>query len=340
MLDWLSLEWFTIDRFRSYHWENTYFLFGIIGIPILMWLRGVFHGRGQRLNMAFITKDAFSDWTTLLRWLFPISVFFGIALILVALARPQIVNKMTERDAEAIDIVVALDVSESMQEKDLFPNRLMAAKTVATNFIKNRLQDRIGLVIFAGEAFTLCPITNDYDLLYSFLDGINSQSITVAGTAIGNALAVSINRLRENKTRSKVIVLLSDGENTAGNLDPITAAKLAQAFGIKVYAIVVGLSKTNTVATDSTGAPAQSSSDEGTLQKIANTTNGEFFRATDNAALSRVFAQIDQLERVKIKIRNYQEVQDYYRIYLLWAIACLLFALFLKAIFVANVLED
>jgi Ca-activated chloride channel homolog len=261
-------------------------------------------------------------------------------LILMALARPQIVRNITERDAEAIDIMLAVDVSESMLEKDLSPNRLTAAKTVAANFVKGRLQDRIGLVIFAGDAFTLCPITTDYELLYTFLDDISNRSINTAGTAIGSALAVSINRLRESKARSKVIVLLSDGENTAGNLDPITAAKLAQAFGIKVYAIVVGKTQGSSVKTDSTAAIVQSMSDEGTLQKIAATTNGQFFRATNNATLSQIFVQIDQLEKVKIKTRSYQEVQDYYRIYLYWAIVLLLFALLLKVAFVANVLED
>ncbi len=340
MFDWLSLNWFTISKLRSFHWDNVYFLYGIIGIPIVMWLRGVFHGRGQKLNMVLVSKDTYSDWTAVLRWLFPISIFLSIALMLMALARPQIVRDIVEQDAEAIDIMLAVDVSESMLEKDLSPNRLVAAKTVAANFVKGRLQDRIGLVIFAGEAFTLCPITTDYDLLYAFLDDISNRSINTSGTAIGSALAVSINRLRESKARSKVIVLLSDGENTAGNLDPITAAKLAQAFGIKVYAIVVGKAQSSLSQTDSTGNMTQNLSDEGTLQKIAATTNGQFFRATNNATLSQVFAQIDQLEKVKIKTRGYQEVQDYYRIYLYWAIVLLLFALLLKIAFVANVLED
>jgi Ca-activated chloride channel homolog len=339
MFDWLSLNWFTISKLRSFHWDNVYFLYGIVGIPIVMWLRGVFHGRGQKLNMVLVSKDTYSDWTAVLHWLFPISVLGSMTLILMALARPQIVRNITERDAEAIDIMLAVDVSESMLEKDLLPNRLAAAKTVATNFVKGRLQDQIGLVIFAGDAFTLCPITTDYDLLYTFLDDISNRSINTAGTAIGSALAVSINRLRESKARSKVIVLLSDGENTAGNLDPITAAKLAQAFGIKVYAIVVGKQGSINKA-DSTAAFTQNLSDEGTLQKIAATTNGQFFRATNNATLSQVFTQIDQLEKVKIKTRSYQEVQDYYRIYLYWAVVLLLFALLLKVTFVANVLED
>ncbi len=340
MFDWLSLDWFTISKLRSLHWENSYFLYGIVGIPIVMWLRGVFHGNSQKVSIVLVSKDTYSDWTAILRWLFPICIFLGISLILMALARPQTIKNIAEQDAEAIDIVLAVDVSESMLEKDLLPSRLAAAKTVATNFVKGRLQDRIGLVIFAGEAFTLCPITTDYDLLYTFLDDISNRSINTAGTAIGSALAVSINRLRESKSRSKVIVLLSDGENTAGNIDPVTAAKLAQAFGIKVYTIAVGKPQGSINKIDSTVAISQNLSDEGILQKIAAATNGQFFRATNNATLSQVFAQIDQLEKVKIQSRSYQEVKDYYRIYLYWAIILLLFALLLKVAFVANVLED
>ncbi len=340
MFDWLSLDWFTISKLRSLHWENSYFLYGIVGIPIAMWLRGVFHGNSQKVSIVLVSKDTYSDWTAILRWLFPVCVFFGIGLILMSLARPQTIRNIKERDAEAIDIMLTIDISESMLEKDLLPSRLAAAKTVATNFVKGRLQDRIGLVIFAGDAFTLCPITTDYELLNSFLNNIGSHSISTAGTAIGSALAVSINRLRESKSRSKVIVLLSDGENTAGNLDPITAAKLAQAFGIKVYTIAVGKPQSSINKTDSMVTMAQNLSDESILQKIALTTNGQFFRATNNSTLSQIFAQIDQLEKVKIKIRGYQEVQDYYRVYLYWAMVLLLSALLLKAAFVANVLED
>jgi Ca-activated chloride channel homolog len=341
MWEWLSSEWFSIKTLRSFRWVDVYYLYGIAAVPVVLWLRGVFQGRSaQRFSISFVKGEVPNSWTSKMRWLFPVSLFLAVSMLLIALARPQIVRTLAEKDAEVIDILLALDISDSMSETDLQPNRLTAAKNVARRFVVGRLKDQIGLVIFAGEAFTLCPLTNDYNLLYSYIDDIRQDRISVAGTAIGSALAVGINRLRESKTRSKIIILLSDGENTAGNIDPITAAKLAKAFGIRVYTIAVGKPSFKKILTDTLAVSNINNTDENTLQKIANTTNGRFYRATDNSALQNIFGQIDKLERVKIKTRRYQEVKDYYRIYLNWAVLFLLVALFLKVIFVANVLED
>jgi len=337
MWDWLSIEWFTWDKLRAFVWVEPYFLYGILAVPFVLWLRTLLQGRSaQRFSMSFVKDQMPSQWSSALRWLFPLSVFLAIAMILVALARPQTVSNLIEQDAEAIDIVLALDISDSMRETDLQPNRLAAAKAVAKGFIRGRLQDQIGLVVFAGEAFTLCPLTSDYDLLGGYIDDIRHDRIAVAGTAIGSALALCINRLRESKARSKVVVLLSDGENTSGNLDPITAAKLAKAFGIKIYTIVVGKAISQKTPADSSAALI----DENTLQQIAAVASGSFYRAQNNATLHRIFGQINRLERVKIKTRRYQEVKDYYRVYLKWALFFLLFALYLKVTFAANVLED
>ncbi len=344
MWDWLATEWFTLSKLRSFSWAYPYYLYGILAIPIVFWLRNVFHaGAFQRLGITFINSDAPRSWSVWLRFLFPTAGFLGLSCLLIALARPQLINTLTERDAEVIDIMLALDISDSMLEKDLVPNRLTSAKTVAKSFISGRLQDRVGLVVFAGEAFTLCPLTNDYELIYSFLEEVNHQLISVAGTAVGSALAVCINRLRESSAKSKVVILLSDGENTAGNLDPITAAKLAKAFGIRVYTIAIGRRSSGrlSVTSDSLKVPlALTALDEGTLLKIAKSTNGQFYRANDNAVLTNVFQQIDRLERVNVKNRRYQEVKDFYRVYLNWAIVFFLVMMFLKVVFIANVLED
>lgn len=251
------------------------------------------------------------------------------ALLLVALARPQRVSQRVKRSSEGIDIVLALDVSDSMLETDLRPNRLEAARSVARAFVRGRFQDRIGLVVFAGDAFSLCPLTTDYDLLNQSINEISSGLIRTAGTAIGSALGVSINRLRESRARSKIIVLLSDGENTAGSLDPVTAAELTEAYGIRLYTIAVGQGGTGGGATD-----------EGTLDRLATIANGQFFRASDTRALSAVFARIDQLEKAEIKQSRYREVNDFYQVYLHWAIVVLLLALLAKSTFVGNVLED
>lgn len=342
MWDWFSFEWFTFSKLRAFTWAHLYFLYGILAVPVAFWLRRVFHsGAFQRLGLTFINDETPRSWSVWIRFLFPLSGFLAISCLLIALARPQLVNTLTERDAEVIDIMLALDISDSMLDKDLVPNRLASAKSVAKSFIEGRIQDRVGLVVFAGEAFTLCPLTNDYELMYGFLDEVNHRMISVAGTAVGSALAVCINRLRESTAKSKVIILLSDGENTAGNLDPITAAKLAKAFGVKVYAIAIGKGSTGRVLRDSLGTSVSlTAPDEGTLQKIAKATNGHFYRATDNAVLTNVFRQIDLLERVNVKSRRYQEVKDYYRVYLNWAITFFLFMMFLKVVFIANVLED
>jgi Ca-activated chloride channel homolog len=342
MWEWLSPEWFTVSKLSGFSWVDPYFLYGIFAVPILLWLRNVFHGRSaQYLNISLVEEERPFSWSVSLRLLFPLSVFLVISLILVALARPQIIRNVTEQDAEAIDIVLALDVSESMNEADLKPNRLVAAKAVAKSFVRGRLQDRIGLVVFAGEAFTLCPLTSDYDLLLGFLDDISLSTIATSGTAIGSALAVSTNRLRESQAKSKVIILLSDGDNTGGNLDPITAAKLAAAFGIKIYTIAVGLTRPVRISNDSLSSVMPTkTTDENNLHQIAQQTGSQFFKANDNAALQAIFRQIDTFERVKVTNRRYQEVRDYYRVYLNWAVVFFFFALLTKVLFIANVLED
>jgi Ca-activated chloride channel homolog len=342
MWDWLSIEWFTLSKLSIFTWAHPYYLYGILAIPVAFWLRNIFHaGAYQRMGITFINSDAPKSWSVGLRFLFPASGFFALTCLLMALARPQLINTLTERDAEVIDIMLALDISDSMLERDLHPNRITSAKSVAKSFISGRLQDRIGLVVFAGEAVTLCPLTSDYELLYAFLEEINHEMITVSGTAVGSALAICINRLRESMAKSKVVILLSDGENTAGNLDPITAAKLAKAFGIKIYTIVIGKNRSGYIMKDSLNTPLSLSiPDEGTLHKIAKATSGQFYRATDNMVLADVFQQINRLERVNVKNRRYKEVRDYYRIYLNWAITFFLVMMSLKVGFIANVLED
>jgi Ca-activated chloride channel family protein len=216
------------------------------------------------------------------------------------------VRESKEQFSEGIDIMLAMDISESMLATDLSPNRLDAAKNVAREFVKGRLQDRIGLVVFAGESFSICPLTTDYEMLNQYLDEINSNLIKTTGTAIGSALATCINRLREVQGTSKVAIILSDGDNTAGILDPLTATDLAKSFGIKVYTIAVGSNSESEKI------------DENTLREIANEGNGQFFRATDNQTLKNIFEQINRLEKVKVKDNVYRDVEDFYYIYLIW----------------------
>jgi Ca-activated chloride channel homolog len=336
---WFSPKWFSYDLFRSYQWVYPYFLYMIPFIPLLFWLRGAFHLRHkQKLVISHESAHSGKDWLTSLRYAQPIFAGLAICMIIVALARPQIVSERTDRFSEGIDIMLLLDISDSMMEKDLSPNRLEAAKNLARKFINGRLQDRIGLIVFAGEAVSLCPLTTDYELLYGFLDEIKPGMIPVAGTAIGSALAVAVNRLRETTGGSKVAILISDGDNTSGNLGPVTAAQLANAFGVKVYSISVGKVKPM-VDADSLNT-SNVLMDENELRNIANIGNGKFFRATDNKGLGAVFAQIDQMEKVKSRDVISRDIDDYYRPYLYWAVMLLLLALCTKTTFMANILED
>jgi Ca-activated chloride channel family protein len=340
---WYSPEWFSLSTLNSFTWENVTFLYLMVGIPLIFILRWLWRYKfNQKLPVAVTQKDLRVSPLTLVR-LFPeFLVMLVLAFICLALARPQKTNEKVEQWTEGIDIMVALDISQSMQIEDFLPNRLEAAKVVARNFIEGRIQDRIGLVVFSGDAFSLSPLTTDYDLLKSYLDEINFEMIENRGTAIGSALAVVTNRMSESETKSKVCILLSDGDNTAGNIDPITAAELAEAYGIKIYTIVVGKEGLVPFGKDFFGRQhmIENTIDETTMRKIAEIGGGEFFRAADNQALQQVFAKIDQYEKAEIKETRFKDTSDYYFIYLQWGIACFLLWLLLKSTFITNVLQD
>jgi Ca-activated chloride channel family protein len=340
---WYSLEWFSLPTLNSFTWENEIFLYLIIGIPLLFILRWLWRYKfNQKLPVAVTQKDLHVSPLTLIRLIPEFLIMLVLAFICLALARPQKTNEKVDQWTEGIDIMIALDISQSMQIEDFLPNRLEAAKGVARNFIDGRIQDRIGLVVFSGDAFSLSPLTTDYNLLKSYLDEINFEMIENRGTAIGSALAVVTNRMSESETKSKVCILLSDGDNTAGNIDPITAAELAEAYGIKIYTIVVGKEGLVPFGKDFFGRQnmIENTIDETTMRKIAEIGGGEFFRATDNQALQQVFAKIDQYEKAEIKETRFKDTSDYYFIYLQWGVACFLLWLLLKSTFITNVLQD
>jgi Ca-activated chloride channel family protein len=340
---WYSLDWFTPSTLRSFTWENPLFLYLIIAVPILFIVRWLLRYRfNQKLPIAITQKDLHVSPINLIRLLPEILLMLVLALILMGLARPQKTNEKVEQWTEGIDIMIALDISQSMMIEDFTPNRLEAAKEVARNFINGRVQDRIGLVVFAGDAFSLSPLTTDYELLRSYLDDISFEMIEAKGTAIGSAMAVVTNRMSESETKSKVCILLSDGENTSGNIDPITAAELASAYGIKIYTIVVGKEGMVPYGKDFFGRPQmiENTIDETTMRKMADIGGGQFFRATDNQALEQVFARINKYEKAEIKETRFKDTSDYYVIYLQWAIGLFLLWLLLKSTFITNVLQD
>jgi len=238
--------------------------------------------------------------------------------------------------------MLVVDTSESLQIEVFKPNRLESANTGALNFVDGRFQDRIGMVIFSGDAYSLSPLTTDYDLLKAYIADISFDLIENRGTAIGSALAVGTNRMRESDAKSKVLILLSDGDNTAGNIDPITAAKLANAYGIKIYTIAIGKEGRVPFGKDFFGRPryVENTLDETTLREIASIGEGEFFRVSDNQALQDVFKLIDRYEKAEIKETRYLDTTDYYQVYLRWAVVFFLLWLGLKSTFMSNVLQD
>ena len=279
------------------------------------------------------SSNIYSILKALLRYLRMISL----VLIITALARPQVIDTSTRvKTNSGVDIIMAIDVSASMLAKDLKPNRLDALKNVADEFIKNRVTDRIGLVEYAGESYTKTPLTTDKSITLKSLREIKYNNIIEGGTAIGMGLATSVNRIKDSKAKSKVIILLTDGVNNAGFIDPITAAELAKEFQIKIYSIGLG---TNGLALSPVGIDArgkfnyanvQVEIDEKLLTQISEMTGGKYFRATDNERLKEIYSDIDKLEKTEIEEFKYYSVDEKFRYFLVPAILLIVFELIMK----------
>lgn len=261
-----------------------------------------------------------------------------VTVLIIALARPQSVSLRENMMTEGIDIVLVLDISGSMLAEDFNPNRLAAAKQVGEEFIDGRTNDRIGLVIFSAESFTQCPLTTDYPVLKNLLREIKNGMIA-DGTAIGLALANGVNRLKESKAKSKVIILLTDGVNNRGEIDPLTAAKVAATYGVRVYTVGVG-------AQGKAPYPVQTpfgirralmdvDLDEKTLTAVAEMTGGQYFRATDNQKLKSIYREIDKLERTKIEVTAYKRTADLFSSWLMVG----LLLLFLELVLATTILK-
>ena len=238
-----------------------------------------------------------------------------LALLIIILARPQSRDVWKDVSVKGIDIILDLDVSSSMLARDFKPNRLEAAKDVAIQFVNDRPNDRMGLVIFAGEAFTQCPLTADHAALINLIKDVRT-GVLEDGTAIGEGLATAVNRLKDSKAKSKVIILLTDGVNNSGSVDPLTAAEIAKTFGIRVYTIGVGTYGEAPYPVQTPFGiqyqPMKVEIDEGLLQQIAQITGGEYFRATSKSKLEDIYKQIDKLEKTKIKVKEMSKKTDEY----------------------------
>lgn len=245
-----------------------------------------------------------------------------VALLIIALARPQSVDKWEDISTEGIDIVMSLDISSSMLARDFKPDRLEASKELATEFISGRSDDRMGLVVFSGESFTQCPLTTDHAVVINMMRDIQTGMIE-DGTAIGMGLATAINRLKDSKAKSKVIILMTDGVNNMGEIAPVTAAEIAQSFNIRVYTIGVG---SRGMAPYPVQTPygrqyrnMKVEIDEEVLKDIAEITNGKYFRATDNNQLKQIYQEIDKLEKSKIDVKEFRKKSEEYLLFVIIA---------------------
>ncbi len=317
-----------------------YALWALLLLPLLAWWKGK---RGQQAaflysSVQLCTRVSQSARTTAGRML-PAMRWFSLALLIVAFARPQQIHTEANIKASGVDIVVAIDLSSSMEAEDFqldhhSVNRLAMAKDVLRKFIDRRPNDRIGLVAFAGRAYIAAPLTLDHSFLLQNLDRLKLRMIE-DGTAIGSALSASLNRLRDLKSKSKIVILMTDGQNNAGTIPPLTAAEAAQALGVKVYTIGVGTRGQAPVPYVNLFGQrdyryVQVDIDEDTLQDIANKTHGKYYRADNSETLRRIYDEIDQLEKTEVRVKKYERRQELFPWVLIPALGLMLLEILLS----------
>ncbi len=321
--------------FNNVEFANPEYFWVLALIPILV-LYKIFVSNNRKTTLNYSDTKPFEgtkNWKVRLRELPFFIRLIIIGLIAIILARPQTTSGEEKVTSEGIDIVLALDVSTSMLAQDLQPNRIKAAKKTAEEFIDNRPNDRIGLVVFAGQSFTQSPITVDHTILKELLDKLETGMVQ-DGTAIGMGLATSVSRLKESEAKSRVVILLTDGDNNSGSVSPETAAEIAKTFGIRVYTIGVGTKgKAKYPVQTPFGTRTQYIDvklDEAILTKIADITDGKYFRATNNKSLADIYEQIDELEKTKVDVAYFSNHTELYYPYAIAAIALLFIEMLLR----------
>ncbi|MBR3709468.1 MAG: VWA domain-containing protein [Bacteroidales bacterium] len=315
---------------------NPKLLWGLLIIPAaIVWY--VFRHKKQEASVRYSDTTGFDNlprsWKVYFRHILFALQLAALALLMVAMARPQSSSTSQTSNIEGIDIILAQDISGSMLARDLKPDRLEASKQVAADFVESRPTDRMGLVVFAGESFTQVPLTTDHGIMLNMLKELKTGMID-DGTAIGDGLATAINRLKDSEAVSRVIILLTDGLNNAGSVDPYTAAELAKLYGIRVYTVGVGSYGTapfpvNTIF----GTQYQQMKveiDEKLLTTIANSSGGKYFRATSNQKLDEIYDEIDKLERSKIEVTEFRHLHEEFYPLVAWALGLLLLEFILR----------
>jgi len=300
---------------------------------MIWWYAAKNNKRQSAIIISDTSAKGLRSWKTSLRHLPFVFRLLAITAIIAAMARPQTMFEEQNAEGEGVDIVLCIDVSGSMTAQDLKPNRLEAAKTVAIDFVNKRITDRIAVVIFSGESFTQCPLTTDRRVLVSAIENIRN-GLLEDGTAIGSGLGTSVDRLRTSRSKSKVVILLTDGENNGGLIDPQTAKEIAKAFQVKVYTIGVG---TDGYAPQPQNTPmgvvmanSKVSIDEKLLKEIARETGGNYFRAKDNEGLTGIYDEIDKLEKSKVEITSRTRYTEKFFPFIVAALAFLFLEMLLK----------
>jgi len=330
MIPSLKSFWNLLESIFVYRWEHELFLY-LLPLPLVLLLIRYLIRRNSKSKvvLSFIKPIKQNKLTRLLSFIPDTVLSLCLVCLIFALADPYQVVYHQRIQQEGVEIVIAIDLSSSMLNKDVYPSRLEVAKQNAKSFIKARKYDNIAVVAFAGAPYLVSPLTQDTAFLQHSIDRLQTDQIPEEGTALGDALGMSINQVREEPNPKRINILISDGNNTAGNLDPLTSAALAKTFGIKVYTIAVGSQK-----------PSLDPVDETTLRQIASKSNGRFFRATDLTTLQAIFNEIDKLEKSrKLIIRDEEHVSSAFSFFVA-AFAFYLLSLILKLTWIENMLED
>ncbi len=308
----------------NYEFHNPWLLLFLLLVPLIV-VRYYRQKKQITRSIQFPHTEAFAgqkNWKNLLAKLMPWLFFIGLTSMLIALARPQQVLQEEEVKAEGIDIMMVMDLSSSMLAQDFAPDRLSASKKVATDFVEKRKYDRIGLAVFAGESYTQCPLTTDHQVLKGFLESLQC-GLLEDGTAIGMGLASAVNRLKESPSKSKIVILLTDGVNNSGYIKPLTAAEIAKEVGVKVYTIGVGTRGTARapISKRPNGqfvyGMTRVQIDEELMNEISSSTGGQYFRAVNLSQLERIYDYIDELEKTEIEVNVFKRYNEKYRIFLM-----------------------
>ncbi|MEO8853061.1 MAG: VWA domain-containing protein [Ginsengibacter sp.] len=323
------------DYFSDITFGQPWLLLLFLIIPFLVWWKFT-KGRKQVAAISVSSTKGLAgskSWKNAIQQFPFVLRILALSCIIIALARPQTKYEETQTEGQGIDIILAIDVSGSMTAQDFQPNRMEAAKKVAEDFVDSRPSDRIGVVIFAGESFTQCPLTTDHYVLKTQIEQIRN-GLLEDGTAIGSGLATSVDRLRNSKAKSKVIILLTDGINNGGLIDPSTALEIAKTFHVKVYTIGVGTDGyAPTPVSTPMGIVMQNqkvSIDETLLKNIAQQTGGKYFRATDNSSLQNIYKEIDKMEKSKVEITTFHRYTEKFYPFIFAAMALLLLEITLR----------